>query len=199
MHPVTVIFIGPQGSGKGTQVKLLKAYLETHDPEHNIVEVQTGAGFRALSAVESYTADRVRSILAQGALAPNFITEAMVVNQMMQDLTSHSHLIMDGFPRTLTQAAFIDELLAFYLRERVIIIHLKTPDEVVMNRLHTRGREDDTEEVIHERLRHYHEMTEPLIEFYTARPNTDFIVVDGSLSIEEVHAEILKQLEDINA
>lgn len=194
MIPHTIIFIGPQGSGKGTQVALLLSHLKEHDPSRKIVEIQTGKGFRELAEKGSYTSLRIKNLLEHGNLVPDFLTESIVINQLINDLTSESHIIMDGFPRNLPQAEFVDDLLAFYLREQISVVYLDTPEEVVRKRMLARGRSDDTESSINERLRLYREMTEPLLGHYKHRPQTKFIAVDGSGTVEEVQSAILAGL-----
>lgn len=194
METKTIIFIGPQGSGKGTQVAQLVQYLEEHDTEKNVLEVQTGKGFREISAGDSYTASRIKDILEHGGLVPDCLTQAIVVNQLIDGLRADSHIMMDGFPRNLEQAEFIDDLLAFYLREELSIVYLETPEEVVRERMLARGRSDDTEDSINERLRLYKEMTEPLLAYYQKRDNTSFITVDGAQEIDDVQIDIRRGL-----
>lgn len=194
MQPHTIIFIGPQGSGKGTQVTELVKYLEREDPAHTVLEVQTGKGFRALAETGSYTSLRVKNLLEHGKLVPDFLTEAIVVSQLIAELTNESHIVMDGFPRNLEQAKFVDNLLGFYLRDQISVVYLETPEEIVRERMLARGRSDDTEESIAERLRLYHEMTEPLLEHYQHRPQTEFVKVDGAQTVEAVQKAIRKGL-----
>lgn len=196
MEPLSVIFIGPQGSGKGTQVELLKAHLQKEDETHNVIEVQTGAGFRTLTEGGSYTSLRIKNILEHGSLVPDFLTESVVVSQLMADMTSQSHVIFDGFPRSLHQAAFIDDLMSFYLRGTLSVVHLDTPFDIVRQRIRKRGRSDDTEASIDERLRLYREMTEPLLTHYHERPDTNFVEVDGSMTVDEVHKAIIEGLRN---
>lgn len=190
MEAKTIIFIGPQGSGKGTQVANLIDYLKSKDDEPKVVEVQTGRGFRELVEGEGYTASRIKDIIDHGGLVPDFLTESIVTAQLIYEVESDSTIIMDGFPRNLEQAQFVDDLLSFYLRDKLSVIYLDTPDEVVKERMLSRGRKDDTEESIKERLRLYEEMTKPLIDHYKSRPDTDFIKIDGAKTVEEVQADI---------
>ena len=123
MEPRTIIFIGPQGSGKGTQVEELVKHIEREDPAHKVLEVQTGKGFRALAETGSYTSLRVKNLLEHGCLVPDFLTEAIVVSQLIAELTHESHIVMDGFPRNQKQAQFVDELLEFYKRHQISNLH----------------------------------------------------------------------------
>ena len=190
MQPQTIIFIGPQGRGKGTQSAQLMAYLREQDPDNTIVEIQTGRGFRELKEQQSYTGQRVQDLYDQGGLMPDFLTEAVVVHQLMAELTERAHLFMDGFPRNLEQARFLDEILRFYLRETISVVYLDTPESVSRERLRERARSDDTEETITKRLRLYHEMTAPVLDHYRNRPQTNLITIDGTETIEEVQSAI---------
>ncbi|MFT5849722.1 MAG: adenylate kinase [Patiriisocius sp.] len=194
MKPQTVIFIGPQGSGKGTQVELLKAHLEQLSPEQKVISIETGKGFRDLAETDSYTAHRVKEILAEGGLIPNFLTKSFVVKYLIKNLTPDVHMTMDGFPRNLVQVKFIDDLMKFYEREGISIVYLDTPEDVVRERMSGRARGDDTPELIDERLRLYKEQTEPIIAEYEGRADVNFVRIDGSLSIPEVSALMLTGL-----
>lgn len=194
MKPHTIIFIGPQGSGKGTQAEKLIAHMCRNVADTKIVEIQTGKGFRELKELDSYTGRRINELYDTGELMPNFLTETIVVNQLMEDLTEDAHLFMDGFPRNLEQAAFLDRILRFYLREEIDVVYLDTPEEVSRERMMGRGRSDDTEASINERLRLYHEMTEPVLEHYRNRPDTNLVKIDGTAPIETVHKAIKQGL-----
>ena len=190
METQTVIFLGPQGSGKGTQVENLIDHLG----RESVVDIQTGRGFRALKRGEGFTARRIGEILDSGQLVPDFHTYAIVVDELRERLTEENHLTFDGFPRNVTQAEFLDEVLAFYERENVSVVYLDTPEAVVRERMMGRGRSDDTQESINERLRLYKEQTEPILEYYRNRPNTKFISLDGSQTINEVFTAIKTEL-----
>lgn len=190
METRTIIFIGPQGSGKGTQVEHLIKHLKDQEDAAEVVEVQTGRGFRELVESGGYTASRIKDILDHGGLVPDFLTQSVVVAQLIYELKADSTIVMDGFPRNLEQAKFVDDLLAFYLRENLSVIYLDTPDEIVKERMLSRGRQDDSEESIKERLRLYEEMTKPVIKYYKDRPDTNFITIDGAKTIPEVQEDI---------
>lgn len=185
MKPQTIIFIGPQGSGKGTQVDLLESWLtkQLSDP---VVVFQTGQPFRDLAAKGGYAAELVRNRIDKGYMIPNAVTNALVVNNMMSRIEATTNIILDGYPRDVLQAQNLDEALQFFERDVLTVVHLDTPDEVVKARMVSRGRNDDVESAITERLRLYHSVTKPLVDYYQARPGTKCIHVDGAASIEKV-------------
>lgn len=191
----TVIFIGPQGSGKGTQIEKLKGVLEARD-RRRVVDIQTGRRFRALAATqETFAEDKIATTLNSGILQPDFITTVLWGRAMLDQLDDKSHLLIDGFPRTVGQIPDLDDAFKFFERSNIDVVNLATPEEVVRARMESRARLDDTSDSIEERLRWYREETLPVIEYYRSRPNTRVHDVDGTLSIDEVHAAILAGLQ----
>lgn len=195
-NALTVIFIGPQGSGKGTQIEKLDTVLIERDPVRRVVDIQTGRRFRALAArSETFAEKKVAATLDSGMLQPDFLTHILWGKAMLDQLDPKSHLLVDGFPRTVTQAHVLEDALAFFERNNVHIINLDTPEEVVRARMSSRARADDTTESIEERLRWYREDTLPVLDFYRVRPDTRVHDIDGTVTVEEVHEAILKALE----
>jgi adenylate kinase len=191
----TVIFIGPQGSGKGTQIEKLKTVLEAGDARRRVVDIQTGRRFRALAArQETFAEDKIALTLSSGILQPDFIVAVLWGQAMLNQLDDKSHLLIDGFPRTIAQVPDIEDAMTFFERGVVDVINLVTPEEVVRARMQTRARADDTDTSMEERLRWYKEDTVPVIEFYRNRPNTKVHDLDGTDTIDGVHAQILKAL-----
>ena len=195
MQPKTVIFIGPQGSGKGTQIEKLDAVLCELDPTRQVVDIQTGRRFRALAAKqEGYTEEHVAETLDSGVLQPLFLSVHLWGDAMREHLNDECHVLIDGFPRTVREARVLETALAFYKRNNVEIINLDTPEAVVRERMQGRGRTDDTEASIEARLAWYREEVLPVIEYYRDREGTVVHDIDGTLSIDGVHESILTAL-----
>ena len=114
---------------------------------------------------------------------------------MLDQLDAKSHLLIDGFPRTVPQAEVLDDALAFFERDMLHVINLDTPEEVVRKRMYERARADDTDESIEERLRWYREETLPVLDYYRVRPDTEVHDLEGTDTIEGVHAQILTALK----
>jgi adenylate kinase len=190
----TVIFIGPQGSGKGTQIEKLKGVLESRD-RRRVVDIQTGRRFRALAArQETFAEDKVAATLNAGSLQPNFLSTVLWGQAMTDQLDDKSHLLIDGFPRTTAQIADLEDAFAFFQRQFVTVINLQISEEIVRGRMIARSRQDDTKDSIEERLRWYREDTLPVLEFYKKRANTEIIDIDGTQTIDEVHTHIIQAL-----
>lgn len=191
----TVIFIGPQGSGKGTQIEKLKAVLESRD-RRRVVDIQTGRRFRALAATqETFAEDKIALTLNTGVLQPDFITTVLWGRAMMDQLDDKSHLLIDGFPRTVGQIPDLEDAFQFFGRTIIEIINLETPEDLVRERIHSRARADDTEYSIEERLRWYREDTLPVLVYFRKRLNTTVHDLDGTDTIDEVHTQILAALQ----
>lgn len=196
MKPKTVIFVGPQGSGKGTQIAKLYEVISQKDPARRIVDIQTGRRFRAIAAKqETFAEKKVAKTLDSGILQPDFLTHLLWGQAFLEQLDEKSHLLIDGFPRTVEQAQVLEEALEFFERDELHIINLDTPEEVVRKRMQGRAREDDTEESIENRLRWYREETMPVLDYYRVRPDTTVHDLDGTDTIDGVHNQILAALE----
>jgi adenylate kinase len=193
--PFTVIFIGPQGSGKGTQIDKLDTVLTAHDPTNRVIDIQTGRRFRALAMKgEGYTEEHVQETLDSGVLQPLFLSVVLWGDAMREHLDASSHVLIDGFPRTVPEATVLESALTFYRRDRVIIINLETPESIVRARMLDRARHDDTAESIEARLSWYRVETIPVLNYYRTRPNTDVVDIDGTDTIEGVHQQIVNAL-----
>lgn len=190
----TVIFIGPQGSGKGTQIEKLKTVLEERD-RRRVVDIQTGRRFRALAAKqETFAEDKVAVTLSTGTLQPDFLVAVLWGQAMVDQLDAKSHLLIDGFPRTVGQIPDLEDAFKFFERGAVDVINLNTPEEIVRERMNSRARADDTQASIEERLRWYREDTVPVVEYYRHRANVTVHDIDGTQSIDAVHQAIVDTL-----
>ncbi len=195
MTPHTIIFIGPQGSGKGTQIQKLDAVLRERDPSRKVVDIQTGRRFRALAAKgEGYTEQHIGETLNTGILQPLFLSVVLWGDAMKEHVDPNCHLLIDGFPRTVSEATVLESALRFYNRTPVTIVNLDTPEEVVRKRMEERARPDDTPESIEARLRWYREETLPVVEYYRNREDAVVHDIDGTDTIDGVHQNILATL-----
>lgn len=196
MKQHTIIFIGPQGSGKGTQIANLDAYLRSVDPDRRVVDIQSGRQFRTFAAEErGYAAEHVASTLDSGILQPLFLTVSLWGNEFLRHVDADCHLLIDGFPRVVEEAVVLESALSFYKRDTIHIVFLDTPEEVVRGRMIARSRSDDTRDSIEERLSWYREKTLPVVEYYRTRSGAELITIDGTQSIDAVAAAVLAGLK----
>ncbi|MEG4964549.1 MULTISPECIES: adenylate kinase [unclassified Microcoleus] len=187
-----LIFMGPPGAGKGTQAQLLAALWK-------IPHISTGDILRACVVAKTDLGQKAQSYMDRGELVPDELLMDIVQERMNQPDAS-AGWILDGFPRTVSQAAFFDKLLcdvggggsASGKDCDLRAVNLDVPDNILVARLLSRGRQDDNEETIRRRLQVYREQTEPLIEFY--RNREQLVAVDGDRSMELVTAELQQAL-----
>ena len=190
---MNLLVLGPQGAGKGTQAKRIAA-------EHEIPHVSTGDMYRAAIAEGSELGKQVEPILAVGKLVPDEITIPLIRNRLAQRDAADG-FVLDGYPRNLPQAEALDEMLAEIGRGLDAILFFDLPDDVATERMLARsqdeGRADDTPEVIAERLRTYHEHTEPVVEHY--RVTGRLVPLHAERTIDEVWNEVQEALEQVAA
>jgi adenylate kinase len=177
-----LIFLGPPGAGKGTQAQTLAGKL-------NIPHISTGDILRKAMKEQTSLGIKAQSYVDSGELVPDQLVQEMVQERLEQP-DIKSGWILDGFPRKVTQAVFLQELLKKTHQDGERVVNLDASDEVVVTRLLGRGRKDDTEEVIRRRLEVYRAETAPLIDYY--RDRQKLLTVNGNQSQEEVTTELQK-------
>jgi adenylate kinase len=183
-----ILILGPQGSGKGTQAALIAA-------RHAVPHVATGEILRSAVAEGTELGARVQPILERGDLVP----DDLVVELIRARLADEDGFVLDGFPRTVPQAEALDAMLDEIGKPLHAVLLLEVSDDVSLERLLGRsvaeGRADDEPDAIRNRLRLYHELTEPVVERY--RRNGTLVAVDGEATIESVGAEIDEALSRV--
>ncbi len=185
-----IVFLGPPGAGKGTQAAQVAA-------RAGIPHISTGDMMRAAIASGTPVGARAKEFVDVGKLVPDDVMIEVVRERLGQDDCDPGFLL-DGFPRTVAQAAALDRLLAELRLELTHVIELQVPNEVLIERLLERGkrdgRSDDTAEVIEERLRVYEELTRPVSAFYAEKGS--LIPIDGVGTIEEIGTRLAAALEN---
>ena len=185
-----ILILGPQGSGKGTQAKSIASL---HDTPH----VATGDILRTAVSEGTALGRRVHPSLERGDLVP----DELMVDLIRERLADEDGFVLDGFPRTVPQAEALDTMLDEIGKPLDAVILLMVSDEVATARLRARalaeGRADDSPEAIRNRLRLYHELTEPVVERY--RADGTLVAVDGDRAIPEVAATIEEALAQVGA
>lgn len=185
-----VLLFGPPGSGKGTQAAMLAQRL-------SVPAISTGEMFRQAVAGGSELGRKVEKILAAGELVDD-ATTAEVVRARLAQADARGGFVLDGYPRTLTQAATLEEILRTHGAALDAAVFLEVPERELVRRMSGRreqgGRADDRPEVVSERLRVYQEKTAPLVEHY--RELGLLRRVDGNRPAAAVGEAILTTLGD---
>ena len=176
-----IVLLGPPGAGKGTQAELLAGQL-------GVPAISTGDMLREAVADGSELGGKVQGIMASGALVDD-ATMAEVVRERLAKPDALKGFLLDGYPRTLPQAETLAGILREAGRDLDAVLLVDVPEDELVRRALLRGRGDDKEEVIRERLRVYREKTEPLIGYYRERGLLREI--DGNRPVEDVTAGML--------
>jgi adenylate kinase len=184
-----LIFLGPPGAGKGTQAKILADYL-------NIPHISTGDTLRKAKQEGTPVGLQAKAYMDRGDLVPDSVLQELVRERLQQTDAQTQGWILDGFPRTLIQANFLETLLPEINQSCDLAINITVADKILASRLAKRaeleGRSDDTEEVICNRLIVYAQETAPLINFYQKSLNTTLVTVDGDRPLEVITDELKK-------
>jgi adenylate kinase len=215
-----VVLVGPPGSGKGTQAKLLNARL-------SLAHISTGDILREAVQRNSALGLKVESYLVSGRLVPDDLVNEVVAERFRRD-DRPEQFVMDGYPRTLAQAASFDQVLRQQFLDLTAVILLIVDDDEIVRRMTGRRtcsrcgqsyhvtfnppktagvcdvcggileqRPDDREETVRDRLRIYHECTMQILPYY--RDQGLLREVPGTGAIEAIYSNIVQQLEQANS
>ena len=188
-HPVRLLIVGPQGSGKGTQGARIAAAL-------NIPVVATGDVFRANVSEGTPLGQEVKAIIEAGELVPDALTSEIVRDRLAQADAMDRGFVLDGYPRNRGQVDDLDGFLASADAQLDAVIELTVPRSESITRLSLRaqqqGRTDDTEDVIAHRLDIYERETTPILGVYRERGIVDSI--DGVGTPDQITERIVSAL-----
>jgi adenylate kinase len=179
-----LVLVGPPGAGKGTQAVALSEQL-------GVPHISTGDLFRAHVGQQTPLGQETKRYLDSGELVPDSVTNEMV-RERLAEPDAAAGFLLDGFPRNTKQAEVLGQILSESDLSLDAVIQLDVKEDVVVARLMSRGRTDDTEDVIRRRQQIYASETAPLLEYYA----DVLIAVDGVGEVEEISARVLKALRD---
>ena len=203
---LNLLMLGPPGAGKGTQA-------ERFAKERGIPKISTGDILREAVATKTEVGLRAKAIMDRGELVSDEVMIG-IVGERLGRPDALNGFVLDGFPRTVAQAAALDGIMAD--RDPLIVVDIVVPEAELVRRLGTRSicrlcgtgasvgstvgaacakcggrlvqRTDDNQAVVLERLKVYHRQSEPLVEYYRVRPT--FRSIDGAQAPDRVAADL---------
>jgi adenylate kinase len=179
---VRLVLVGPPGAGKGTQAVRLAERLD-------VPHISTGELFRANLTQETPLGLAAKRYMDAGELVSDEVTVGMVRERLAEEDAAKG-FILDGFPRNVAQADALSELLRSAGDQLDAVVALEVPEDVLVERLLSRRRADDTEEVIRRRQEIYRQETAPLLDYYR-----DLLVTVNAVGeVEEITERVLHAL-----
>ncbi len=175
-----IILFGPPGSGKGTQAERLRR-------DWDLPRVSTGDMLRDAVRRDTSTGRKAKGYMERGELVPDDVMTRVVEERLSLEDCADG-FVLDGFPRTVAQSEALDAFLRGKDLAVDAVMSLLVDEEEVVRRMAGRGREDDSEKVIRNRLKVYWRQTEPLIQIYKDRGK--LLEIDGRAPVEEVTRRI---------
>ena len=181
---MNIILFGPPGAGKGTQSKYLVNKL-------NSFQISTGELLREEMKNNTNIGKNITSDMNDGKFISDDIVNHLI-EKLVFDPKKKNKLIFDGYPRSLNQAKNLNSLLEASNQKIDLILFLNVKKEVILKRIEKRkimeSRSDDDADTILKRYDTYMELTKPVLDFYSGKPN--FKEIDGSLEIDEITRKI---------
>jgi adenylate kinase len=192
---MNILVLGPQGSGKGTQAKRIKA-------TYGIPHIATGDMIREMKELPTDLGRELKEVYDRGDLVSDELMIRLIRDRLSRGDTLGG-FVLDGFPRTMPQAEALDELLRELGRDLDVVFDFQVPDretllERMLGRAAEEGRSDDTPEAIARRLELYDRETAPLVDYYrTHRANV--VGIHADRGVDAVFHEIQQSLESVEA
>lgn len=190
------MIIGYSGCGKDTQAGLIQKLLEEREGNDSVLYVYTGAHLREAEKLGTHTARLItEKIMRIGAKAPDFLAIWAWANDIIANLKEDHHLILSSSPRTVLESKVMDDAFEFYGRKNVFPIYLNVARKEAFDRLKARGRFDDTDEAINNRLDYFEKFVLPAVEYYRKESKNKLIEIDGNpRDPQKIHEDVKRAL-----
>ena len=177
-----LLFLGAPGAGKGTQAELLSQ-------TNSFLHLSTGELLRKEIEMNTTLGIQVKDVINRGEL----VSDELVLKIVRQNLDNENNgWILDGYPRNLSQANSLNEVLIEINQPLEVVFYLDIPEEVLVKRLLLRGRKDDTEETIRKRVDIYQKTTKPLIEYFKNLSLLEYI--DANRDLKTISSDIKQKM-----
>ncbi len=192
---MNLLLLGPQGSGKGTQAKLISR-------TYGIPQIATGDMIREMKELDTLLGRELKEIYDRGELVGDELMIRLIESRLDRGDTLPG-FVLDGFPRTMAQAEALDVLLLRLGRRLDVVFEFQIGDrqtliERMLKRAAEEGRSDDTPEAIQRRLDLYDEQTAPLVEYYRST-RSNVVGIHADRPVEDVFAEIQRAVDQVAA
>lgn len=185
----TFCFVGRSGCGKGTQAKFVLERLESQ----GVLHMETGRFLRELLALKNPTTERAQMlIMERGGLFPWWFPMFLWLRELIEHGHAGKHIVGDGTPRRVPEAKFLDDVMSWHGRPLPVCIYIDVDEEEAVRRLLSRGRADDKEEAIRNRMQYFREDVMAMIAYYEEHGR--LIQIDGNVGPEEVWRQIDRML-----
>ncbi len=187
--------MGRSGSGKGTQIELLRNYLKEQGQANQQLFV-CGDEFREFFKTETPISQLVKESSSRGEYQPDFFATTLYFFKIFKTINTTDHLFFDGYPRSLAQLADLKALLVYLGKTNAIVVDISVTSDEVVERilLRSTGRADDTKEGAEKRQEEYDHMVVPVLEVVQNDPFFTYIEVDGMPAPDVVHKNVLQTL-----
>ena len=192
---MNILVLGPQGSGKGTQAKRIKA-------TYGIPHIATGDMIREMKELPTELGRELKEVYDRGDLVSDELMIRLIRDRLSRGDTV-AGFVLDGFPRTMVQAEALDDLLRELDRSLDVVFEFQVPDrqellDRMLKRAAVENRPDDTPDAINRRLELYDRETAPLVEYYRTH-QANVVGIHADRSVDEVFHEIQRSLESVEA
>lgn len=195
---LNLVLFGPPGAGKGTQSEYLIQ-------KYNLVHLSTGDLLRSQIAAGKELGLRAKQLMDQGLLVPDEVVIGMIESKLQENqstvsaVKSSGGFIFDGFPRTVPQAAALDNLLSEHQTKINVMVALIVDSEELTRRLLLRGQtsgrpDDQNEELIRRRVKEYNDKTAPVADYYSQQGK--FAAIDGIGKIDDIFQAICQKIDE---